>query len=310
MRITKWTVLGLLALGVAVPGVADAAGKGKTKKAQKTEVVVPAGPTPVTATIPVPAGLTWGMSTKELAAAHDKYFEKAFLPRFKAAQPGLERTALEAELAGKQAEARNIIKFGAVPTGIDNTPLRGEYTYNNEEALVTVGLEGGVRRHFFFIQDKLWEIYDERPIGEGSKLGATFADVVSSFGRQKLKAEPFVTPANLDIGRLYTTAEWTDGRTVLRLVNREQEKKVAIVYLHQETLQRLPELRTHKAQEAVEVDPEISMLTRKADDAGSDSNASVADAYVKGEKAKKAKKAKEAKDAKAKPAQKDQPGKN
>lgn len=282
MQAKSLTAIAFLSLFALAPaGSADA----KPRKSKSAKSVTVAGPTLITKRVSISHNVTWGMTPKEVAKAYDRYFEKKFLPLYKTAGPGPEREMLDAELAGKKAELRRLIKFGLTPTGIDNTPLKGEYTYNNREALATVKVGTKTKRHFFFIQEKLWKVYGERKLGPKSKLGKTFNEVVRNMSK-KMGAEPFVTAPDFGAGRLYATAEWTDGRTVLRLVNREETGVLGIVKIHQDTLNRLAELRTNKAKDTGELDKEIEMVTRKPDKGPQDPNAGAADAYVKGKRKK------------------------
>jgi hypothetical protein len=277
--LTAIAFLGLFAL--APVGSADA----KPRKSKSAKEATVAGPTPITKRLSTAHNVKWGMKPKEVAKAYDRYFEKKFLPKYKSAGPGPERGMLDAELAAKKAELRRVIKFGLTPTGIDNTPLKGEYTYNNGEALASVSVGKSTKRHFFFIKEKLWKVYGVRKLGPKSKLGKTFNEVVKNMSK-KMGAEPFMTPPDFASGRLFATAEWTDGRTVLRLVNREEQGLVGVVKIHQDTLLRLAELRTNKVKDAGEVDKEIEMVTRKPDKGPLDPNSAAADAYVKGKRKK------------------------
>lgn len=282
MQAKSLTAIALLSLFALAPaGSADA----KSRKSKSAQAAVVAGPTLITKKVSTAHNVKWGMNAKEVAKAYDLYFEKKFLPKYKVAGPGPERQMLDEELAGKKAELRRVIKFGLTPTGIDNTPLKGEYTYNNGEALATVTLGASTKRHFFFIKEKLWKVYGERKLGPKSKLGNSFKQVVANMSK-KLGAEPFLTPPDFAVGRLYATAEWTDGRTILRLVNREEAGVVGVVKIQQETFLRLAELRTNKAKDAGEIDAEIEMVTRKPEKGPVDPNAGAADAYVRGKRKK------------------------
>ncbi len=282
MQAKSLTAIAFLSLFALAPvGSADA----KPRKAKSAKKATVAGPTLVTKRVSTAHKVQWGMTPKEVARAYDRYFEKKFLPKYKTAGPGPERQILDAELAAKKAELRRIIKFGLTPTGIDNTPLKGEYTYNNGEALATVTVGVRTKRHFFFIKEKLWKVYGERKLGPKSKLGKTFNEVVRNMSK-KMGEEPFVTAPDFGAGRLYATAEWTDGRTILRLVNRDEQGVIGIVKVHQDTLNRLAELRTNKVKDVGEVDKEVEMVTRKPQKGPDDPNAGAADAYVKGKRRK------------------------
>lgn len=260
---------------VLAGGSAQAAGAkhGKSASAGKA-------PTLVNKRFKTAHGVQWGMSPIDVAKQYDRYFERAFLGKYKKAQPGPQRQMLDAELAGKQAELRRLVKFGSVPTGIDNTPLKGEYTYNNKEALSTLRLKSGTKRHFFFIQQRLWKVYSERKLGPKASVGSSFDDAVRKMTK-KLGAPPAVHRRDFAKGRLYKVVEWTDGRTILRMVNREEEGLVGLVKVHTDTFNRLASLRTNQAKETGEIDSDVEMVTRKPDAGPVDPNNSAADAYIR-----------------------------
>ena len=49
----------------------------------------------------------------------------------------------------KQAFRRSEVAFGTFPTGIDNSPLKGEYSYKNNETMMSL-TRHGMTRYFFF----------------------------------------------------------------------------------------------------------------------------------------------------------------
>src|SRR5689334_17489985 len=75
-----------------------------------------------------PKGLEWGMSIKKVSDLYKRVFDAEYLPLYKKAQPGVEMKTLDAEVDDKKALIlRYKIDFGNLPTGVDSTPLKGEY---------------------------------------------------------------------------------------------------------------------------------------------------------------------------------------
>ena len=59
-------------------------------------------------------------------------------------------TGALSETKQKAEFRRSWIEFGNLPTGVDASPLKGEYTYKNKEAMMSIQ-RGGKTRYFFFI---------------------------------------------------------------------------------------------------------------------------------------------------------------
>ncbi|MCL2823024.1 MAG: hypothetical protein FWD57_03450, partial [Polyangiaceae bacterium] len=167
----------------------------------------------------LPSGLRWGMTSAQLADVIDREIDRSYKSRFEKAQSGPQTTRLEAQLATeKSAFRRSKLAFGELPTGIDSTPLKGEYTYRNNESMMKWARTSG-DRYFFFIQDKLWKIYDEVPLGERKPLGATFEDAATTLSTRYGVAGRLTDPDYM-AGRLFTEIDWEDPRTHLRLLDR------------------------------------------------------------------------------------------
>jgi hypothetical protein len=168
--------------------------------------------------------------------------------------------ALDAQLAeDKSAFRRSRIDFGKLPTGIDSTPLRGEYTYLNKESMLSL-TRNGHARHFFFIQEKLWKIVDEFKLGEGSHLGKTWEEAVIK--HVKVFGVPGrVLQADYEKGRNALEVDWKDTATHIRLIQRS-DTALAVVYEDRATLSNLTALRPNKPAATDEIDPAVSAAIR------------------------------------------------
>jgi len=259
-------VLGtVLAIGLGLSIVGDASdaqaqNKGRGQKA--------AAPAPVSAEPPdtkkaikiTPAGLEWGMSPKKVAEAIDKVLDEDYKPLYQKVSPGVKMKALDAQLIeDKSAFRRSRIDFGKLPTGIDSTPLRGEYTYLNKESLMSL-TRVGQTTHFFFIQDKLWKIIQEHKLGEGSPLGKTWEEAVIK--HVKLFGVPGrVLEADYEKGRASTEVVWKDVATHVRVIQRS-DTAVAVALEDRGTLSNLVALRPNKPAATDEIDPAVSAAIR------------------------------------------------
>jgi len=212
-----------------------------------------------------PADLKFGMSSEQIAKVYDRLLDEVYVELYKTTPVGPQTKALDYELKEKKAQIRRSrLEFGNLPTGLDNGPLNGEYSYGNDESMAKLDLGNGIVRHFFFFDDRLWKIYDEVTLKEGSSFGTSFGTAVafakSQFGTDPKKIEP-----DYDRGINYEMAEWRDGTTILRLYNREAQKIVAVVFIDESVQSKLPTLRKNRPQDPTAVDPAVRKITRPTD---------------------------------------------
>jgi hypothetical protein len=214
----------------------------------------------------IPAGVSWGMSPKQVAAAIDKLLDEAYKPIYQKTSPGTAMKSLDAQLVEeKSIFRRSRIDFNNVPTGVDATPLKGEYTYLNKESMMTFTHEK-TKTHFFFIQDKLWKVIDERTLGEGDPKdkgyrGKDFSEAVTKLAAV-YGAPGRVLPADYDKGRNATEVDWKDAATHLRAIQRS-DTSMAIALEDNLTLGNLASLRANKPPEDNGIDPAVAGVTRK-----------------------------------------------
>lgn len=249
--------VGLVTMAAA-PTVLAAGGKPKKEAA-------PAPPPPDAPTVkkaidfPI-AGLAWGMNPKQVASAIDKLIEDDYSPLYKQVQPGVKMKALDAQLIEEKDQfRRGRIDFGKLPTGIDSTPLRGEFTYQNKESLMTLNRKGQAT-HFFFIQDKLWKVIEEVKLSDASPLGKTFQDVAVKLSA-KHGVPGRVLPA--DANRAAVEIDWRDGSSHLRVIQRS-DTAIALAYEDNGTMANLAALRTFKPVADDGIDPIVAAAMRGA----------------------------------------------
>ena len=240
--------------------------KKKKKKSGKAKAAgkKPTGPGPTQLSKKIkikPKGLRWGLSLKEVSKLYEKVLEREFRPLYKRVQPGVKMEALDEELRIKKGLIRRShVKFGATPTGVDYTALKGEYTYRNKESMSHLVLRSGVKRHFFFFDNKLWKVYDEFKLKKGSALGTSYESAVSKLTK-KFKRKPRMRKGGGEDGPKFTENDWADGTTVVRVVDREYEKIVGIVYVDEGVLDRIDSYRTNKADDPHAIDKDVERAT-------------------------------------------------
>lgn len=249
--------LGLSAVTSASDVYAQAKGKPKPAAAPAVAAEAPDAKKPIQMQ---PTGLAWGMSQKQVAEIVDKVLDEDYKPIFKKTSIGVKTKALEAQLAeDKSAFRRSRIDFGKLPTGVDATPLRGEYTYLNKEAMMTL-TRNGQNRYFFFIQDKLWKVIDEVKLGEGVREGKTWEESVIKL--TKTYGVPGrIQEADYEKGRNATEVDWKDAATHVRVIQRG-DAAIAIAYEDRATISMLPNLRQNKPAVTDDIDPAVAAAIR------------------------------------------------
>jgi hypothetical protein len=223
-----------------------------------------AGKTEKTIPMPVFAGLKFGMSLEQIAKLNDKDLEAEFKKKFAAASP-TQSLQVEDELRDKKAVfRRSRIEFLDTPTGIDQSALKGEYSYGNKESLAR--MPGRVRedgkelpaRHFFFFDDKLWKIYEEYKLGAKSNLGTDFDSAVKKLAKV-FGAEPKKVASDFAKGQNFAEAVWTDNEKIIRAVDRGDT--LGMVFVERSTQDNLSRLRTHQLVDQHELDKDVKAAT-------------------------------------------------
>jgi hypothetical protein len=222
------------------------------------------GVLPKNTPMPVFAGLKFGMSLEQLAKLNDKELDVEFKKRFLAASP-TQTLGIEDELRSKKAVfRRSRIDFTDTPTGIDQSALKGEYSYGNKESLARMPArtrEDGKEipaRNFFFFDDKLWKVYEEYKLGPKSNLGENFEAAVAKLSKV-FGGPPQKVTADFQKGQSFDEAVWRDNEKIIRAVDRGDT--LGIVFVEKATQDRLASLRTRKVEDQHELDKDVKAAT-------------------------------------------------
>ena len=243
------TSLGALSL-LAQPSPAAAP---KEKPAARTSIPMPVFP-----------GLKFGMSLEQIAKLNDKDLDIEYKKKFLAASPS-QSLQVEEELRDKKAVfRRSRIEFLDTPTGIDQSALKGEYSYGNKESLARMTArtrDDGKEipaRNFFFFSDKLWKVYEEYKLGPKSNLGPDFDSAVKKLTKV-FGGEPAKAPADFQKGQPFDEAVWRDGEKIIRAVDRGDT--LGMVFVEKATHENLAKLRTHQMVDQHELDKDVKAAT-------------------------------------------------
>ncbi len=129
-------------------------------------------------------GVTFGMSSDQVARLYDRWWDRHFVAKYRKANPGPKTRELDYQLEEQKKVLRRISNFDGRTATHDKADFREEFAHGNGETMSTTkvlrrgaGADGkavSYTRRFFFFQDKLWKIYDEYRLDAQSPLGADF----------------------------------------------------------------------------------------------------------------------------------------
>jgi hypothetical protein len=208
-------------------------------------------------TLPLP-GVMFGQSPKQVSSAVDKMLDDDYRPLYRNVQPGVRMKELDNQLIEDKAQfRRSRIDFGSLPTGIDQSPLHGEYTYNNNESMMSL-TRNGVPTYLFFIQERLWKIIEEHKLSDSDPLGKNFTDAVVKM------STGFGVPGRVipqDATHPAVEVDWRDSSTHFRVIQRSEDA-MALGYESLSTLQSLGSLRVAKAVDDNAIDPAVAAAVR------------------------------------------------
>lgn len=249
-----------LAMGIGLVAMTHAGEVLADKKPKKeAEVAPPSEPPTTKKAVALPlAGVAWGMSPKQVAEAVDKILDDDYRPLYKEVQPGVKMKALDAQLAEAKSEfRRSRIDFGKIPTGIDSTPLRGEYTYQNKEALLTL-TRNGETTYLFLIQERLWKIIVETKLNDKSPLGKAYTEAAVKLSAQYGVPGRVLQP---DATRSSVEVDWKDANTHVRAIQRS-DTALGLAFEDNGTLANLSAMRSFKPVEDDGIDPAVAAAMR------------------------------------------------
>jgi hypothetical protein len=255
MRLRLFVTLFAVGMASSVMVVESRIAQGKDKPAEKGAGV---GVLDKAIGIP-PKGLHWDLTLEGVAKLYDKVFEDEYLPLLKKAEPGNQQTALEDELKTKQGILRRgRIDFGAIPTGVDQSPLKGEYSYKNGESMASLRLRSGTERHFFFFNDRLWKVYDEHKLTKGGTLGENFEEAVQILNK-RFGAPGKAIPSDYEKGRPFDEVQWRDPEKLIRAVDRGNV--LGMVYASKTYQDNLAQYRKNQPEDLHEMDRDVAAAT-------------------------------------------------
>ena len=285
-RIRRFSLISLVLIGMAgsawIATDASAGDKGAPAK--------PA-PTAKEAIQLTPEGLNWGLAQNQVSEFYNKVLDQDYNPIRKRTSIGPRLNDLEAALKEEQlAFPRSEVVFGNLPVGTDNSPLKGEYNYKNNESMWSLTRKG-VTRYFFFWNKRIWKVYDAIPLkakevadagkpgeeADAPGLGATYKEAIQTL-TSRYGVPGRVLPEDPAKGRNATEVDWVDAKTHVRAIDRSGEKILGLVFEERSTADRMVAIRAQNKGDQGGIDPQIAAITKPGQ--AVDPNASAADAYT------------------------------
>lgn len=175
------------------------------------------------------------------------------------------KSALKGDLLGKEKLAvleKSYVEFDGHPTPWDNSPIAEEYTHGNDESMMSVEDDEGVKNYFFFIGGELWKWVKLYPASKFA--GRDFAGFSQTVTRRFGKGHAKTGEVNSGSGKSYRFIEYVDRNTRVRAIDKaKQQGNYALVFESLGTVRSLASLRANSR-------PGASARAMTADQPGDD----------------------------------------
>lgn len=201
----------------------------------------------------------WGMSSSDVFTALDKEIDQLYAEKIGKAYNPKQQAALEKDAEKKKKDLRTkLIEFkgGAGVSGYE-MKAPGEFTYKNNESAIEVPRPGGGERQLFFLNDKLWKVYDHVHLtAKDAELGETWDQATEKFTKDfgdKGKKIDKKAESAAYFGVMMMVPEhylFSDGATQVRLIDHTKRedmttRTVGLAYEDIAMVEKLPTYRTN-----------------------------------------------------------------
>jgi hypothetical protein len=181
--------------------------------------------------------LRWGMSKADLVKQLKAQIRADFEQRIKVERDIMRQDAIYQESKERARRlGEDYVSFDGGKSGWDVSPIAGEFTRDNREAMLVVTGKG-TRDLYFFIQGKLWKWYREL---DREALDASYSSdaLTKRFG----KGKPQRARVD-DSNEPFPGTTWSDGDTRVTVMRRGIE--LCMIFEDMRTLESLDKLRFH-----------------------------------------------------------------
>ncbi|MCA9574596.1 MAG: hypothetical protein R3B40_02670 [Polyangiales bacterium] len=275
MSITKSTLIraGIVALGLST--LIPSGDAGAQRRRQRGQSAQASGSSRTTtrlsaAIAPSLDGLQWGWSRQRTLRFLREAIETEYEPMIRTAPGAIEEDNVRAEMGRAVRRIMDsYFEFDGTVSGHDSNNLRGEFTHNNQEAMMQ-RRTADADNYYFFIQNRLWKYYKQflPSIVAGASFEDYGAQMIERFGPSRIQEGQLYE----DIGRETRWYEWRDRTTRLRFI--DNGHTYALVYedlatvANLSTLRPVPPRRTnqgHALVDSVMVDPDAEVRDPHSD---------------------------------------------
>lgn len=219
--------------------------------------------------------LEWGMSKEQLMRHFVAQIHEEYKPKFRKVTGAIEEDRLRHKLREDIRRVReSYVEFDGTTTGWDVSFLRGEFTHNNNEAMIVVRDEEA-QNFYFLINGKFWKLY--RAFNSEVFAGSSFDQFANAlqgrFGRAARKE------GSLHEGARPTRwLEWKNRDTRLRAVdNTTFYGFYCLVFESRDMLGKLDRLRVNKSKSGNKSHSLVDSVTSGEVEANPDNHPNVVD---------------------------------
>ncbi len=238
-RVLSGLSMVLLAIAVCAAGATGAAADKKKKKGEKKAAEAPAS-AEIEKSL---ADVKWGMSKEEVEKVFIEKIKAKYKPLIAKTKDAVEEDRLRQVAKQELARIREgYVQFDGKTTGWDVSFLKGEFSQNNDEAMLVVRDENS-QNFYFFIEGKLWKWYKafDASVFPANNFGTFAGAVQRRFGDAKEAKGELRKGAG---ERQWL--EWQDKQTRLRAVDETDFYGFySLVFESKDTLGNLAKLRTN-----------------------------------------------------------------
>jgi hypothetical protein len=188
--------------------------------------------------------LRWGMTESEVISYVKRKLGEQYAAKISKAS-GSQQSKLKDELKQAQAEvAKSRVEFEGSRSRWDSSPVAGEFTYGDDESMLTAKGDGGSQSFYFFRDGRLWKWYkalDQAQFGGSSGFKKFSGSIEGSFGKGRAKKGEL----NPNQGETQWV-EYLDRTSRLRAADNTKRGVFALIFEDMSVVRELASLRPTK----------------------------------------------------------------
>jgi len=235
------------AISMMVVGLGIGAGVGRAS----------AGASPIATSM---GDLHWGLSEHEVTAYARRKLTAQFSEEIAKTKDSGKQAKLKAELKKAQGEIEgSLTSFEGGRSRWDQSPVAGEFNYDNNESML-VAKGNGVGSYYFFLNGRLWKLVEVLDKSAGGSDFKKFSQhIEDKFGKGRLKK------GELAPGQGNTQwLEYLDRNSRVRAADESSKRGgYAVIYEEMSTVRELASLHPKKQRKAADAEAEAAPAPAK-----------------------------------------------